>query len=83
MLLRPFLGCHSEREDIINHGVLKVAVVRNKGAQPTGWQAGGTARPSELPQDNQALLKKLRGIKLSAHIDHAHSISVGQLGGKY
>ena len=26
------LGCHSEHEDIINHCVLKVAVVRNKGA---------------------------------------------------
>ena len=26
------LGCHSEREDVINHGVLKVTVVRNRGA---------------------------------------------------
>ena len=32
LAIATLLGCHSEREDIINHGVLKVAVVRNRGA---------------------------------------------------
>jgi hypothetical protein len=32
LAIANLLGCHSEREDIINHGVLKVAVVRNRGA---------------------------------------------------
>ncbi len=41
----------------------------------------------ELPQENQDVLKKLREMKLGAHIDHvidhAHSISIGRLGEKY
>ena len=65
------LGCQSERKDIINHGVLKVAVPRRSQKQGSPHVAGGAARPSELPQDNQEVLKKLRKIKLGAHIDHA------------
>ena len=45
--------------------------------------AGVVARLSELPQENQDVLKKLREMKLGAHIDHAHSISVGRLGENY
>jgi hypothetical protein len=44
---------------------------------------GDVALPSELPQENQDVFKKLREMKLGAHIDHAHSISVGRLGEKY
>ncbi len=40
------------------------------------------ARPSESPQENQDVLKKLREMKLGAHIDHAHSISIRGLGEK-
>jgi hypothetical protein len=40
-------------------------------------------RPSELPQENQDVLKKLREMKLGAHIDHVHSISIDRLGGKF
>jgi hypothetical protein len=36
-----------------------------------------------LPQENQDVLKKLRQMKLGAHIDHAHFISIGRLGEKY
>ena len=32
---------------------------------------------------NQDVLTKLREMKVGAHIDHTHSISVGRLGGKY
>jgi hypothetical protein len=45
--------------------------------------AGDATRPSELPQENQDVLKKLREMKVGAHIDHAHSISIGRLGEKY
>ncbi len=45
--------------------------------------AGDVARPSALPQENQDVLKKLREMKLGAHIDHALSISIGRLGEKY
>ncbi len=45
--------------------------------------AGDATRPSELPQENQDVLKKLREMKLGANVDHAHSISIGGLGGKY
>ncbi len=81
------LGSLSEREDIVPHGVLKDTVVRNMGAQlqkhGSPAVAGDATRPSELPQENQDVLKKLREMKLGAHIDHAHSISIGRLGGKY
>ncbi len=45
--------------------------------------AGVVARLSELPEENQDVLKKLREMKLGAHIDHTHSISIGRLGEKY
>ena len=59
--------------------------VTRHGSQKQGSPpvAGVAARLSELPQENQDVLKKLREMKLGAHIDHAHSISVGRLGEKY
>jgi hypothetical protein len=59
--------------------VLKDTVVRNRGAH---LFAGDAARLSELPQENQEMLKKLREMKLGPHIDHAHSISIGRLAEK-
>ena len=59
--------------------------VKRHGSQKQGSPpvAGDAARPSELLQENQDVLKKLREMKLGAHIDHAHSISIGRLGEKY
>ena len=59
--------------------------VQRHGSQKQGSPpvAGDAARPSALPQENQDVLKKLRQMKLGAHIDHAHSISIGRLGEKY
>jgi hypothetical protein len=37
-------------------------------------------RPSELPQENQDVVKKMREMKLGAYIDNARSISLGRLG---
>lgn len=53
-------------------GYHKSLRVKSRGSQKQRSPpvAGGTARPSKLPQDNQAVLKKLREIKLGARIDH-------------
>ena len=53
---------------------------QKQGSPPVG---GDAAHSSELPQENQDVLKKLQEMKLGAHIDHAHSISIGRLGAKY
>ena len=52
--------------------------VKRHGSQKQGISpvAGVVARLSELPQENQDVLKKMREMKLGAHIDHTHSISV-------
>ena len=39
---------------------------------------GDASRPSELPQENQDVLEKLREMKLGSHIDHTLSISIGR-----
>jgi hypothetical protein len=59
--------------------------VKRHGSQKQGSPpvAGDATLPSELPQENQDVLKKLREMKLGAHIDHAHSISIGRLGEKH
>ena len=59
--------------------------VKRHGSQKQGSPAvaGDATRPSESPQENQDVLKKLREMKLGAHIDHAHSISIDRLGEKY
>jgi hypothetical protein len=56
--------------------------VKRHGSQKQGSPpvSGDAARLSELPQENQDVIKKLREMKLGAHIDHAHSISIGHLG---
>ena len=54
--------------------------VKSRGSQKQGSLpvAANVARPSALTQDNSDVLtEKLRKMKLGAHIDHAHSISVG------
>jgi hypothetical protein len=47
--------------------------VKRHGSQKQGSLpvAGNAARPSELPQKNRDVLKKLREMKLGAHIDCA------------
>ncbi len=59
--------------------------VKRHGSQKQGNPpvAGDAAHPSELPQENQGVLKKLREMKLGAHIDHTHAMSIGRLWGKY
>ncbi len=59
--------------------------VKRHGSQKQGSPpvAGDATRPSELPQENQDVLKKLREMKVGAHIDHVHSISIDRLGEKY
>jgi hypothetical protein len=59
--------------------------VKRHGSQKQGSTpvVGDKTHPSELPQENQDVLKKLREMKLGAHIDHAHSISIGRLGEQY
>jgi hypothetical protein len=66
-------------------GYLTSRRVKRHGSQKQGIPpvADDTTRPSELPQENQDVLKKIREMKLGAHIDQAHSISIGRLGGKY
>ncbi len=56
--------------------------VKRHGSQKQGSPpvAGDAARPSELPQENQDVLKKLREMKLGAHNDHALSSSSADLG---
>ncbi len=81
--MTPLLGCLSESEDIVPHDVLKDTVVRKTQRQRSPPVPGDVVRPSELPQENQDVLKKLREMKLGVHIDHAHSISIDRLGGKY
>ena len=58
--------------------------LKRHGSQKQGRPpvADDAARLSELPQENQDVLKKLREMKLGAHIDHAYSISIGRLGEK-
>ncbi len=59
--------------------------VKRHGSQKQGIPpvAGDAARSSELPQENQDVLKKIREMKLGARIGHAHSMSIGRLGEKY
>jgi hypothetical protein len=59
--------------------------VKRHGSQKQGSPpvVDDATRPSELPQENQDVLKTLRKMKLGAHIDHVHSISIDRLGGKY
>jgi hypothetical protein len=55
--------------------------VKRRGSQEQWSQPVGddATRPSELPQENQDVLTKLREMKLGAHIDHAYSISIDRL----
>jgi hypothetical protein len=71
-----FLGARGYRttRSVKRHGSQK------QGSPPV---ADDVTRPSELPQENHDVFKKLREMKLGAHIDHAHSISIDRLGEKY
>jgi hypothetical protein len=59
--------------------------VKRHGSQKQGSPpvVDDATRPSELPQENQDVLKTLRKMKLGAHIDHVHSISIDRRGEKY